>query len=772
MYPANWLSDPSFPKCLVARVKYYDTVENTVYLSSHAYTGVIDGVERACIPRLSDAPNFELAVSYSEKSFSTNINYGSLPIINSDGYFDSWMDYGFDGRSITLFIGPIDGQVDTEFVTIFDGIIDRLTVDNNNILNLTFRDFTKKLDKPIQDINYTASETITFTTDTTKTVSITASLANTPKPIVYGEVFNIEPVLLNAQYLVYQVSTEQINAITAVYDKGIRLTLGSGYRVDLSKGILELINNPSGTITCDVRGISLESNYAVPGTKIYSDSLSNIVREICYRGGISNTKLLKYPYSCKVSVGIYINQRNNALDIIDELMSSVNGFIYFDTTGNLIISSLVVANNSIGSKVTNTTAGLAYGDVVYDTSVNIDGYVLASDTIPETTVSYSLSTLSTKHILVPFNKPYIADSSTIVGDINIRAFNIPNFRTKVSYKKNYTVQTDLAAATLAADREFQSNEYRTSIKEDLALQTKFLSSIERVSQDTLLTSNIQADSLSSGLLARYGRQIYTAEFTMLLTDVVTATLGSSIKLVDNRFGLSKGRLGTISKISINYLEGLAIIAADFYTYPYINQYYEYLLPSIIRQVTGTSTVSGYTVSVPAGAHTAILASQYKYTRRFEFSPNLTSIGEVSIVRLVGLNSSGLPLGARYALTITLLSATQLRIQFTGGGDYTIPYSGIEPLQIIFDFNSKIAAVVHATGTVVGGTTGVSFEFAALQILNTAKVSPVSSKVDFIDVNYGDTIYSSIRWLEISKQEVPSYLTMEDLELENGTYLLV
>lgn len=775
MYPSNWLADPSFKKCLIARVKYYDTVENTVYLSSHQYTGIIDGLERACIPRITDAPNFQLSVSYSDKDLSTNINYGSLPIMNNDGRFDEWMDYGFDGRDITLFIGPVDGQVDTDFVTIFDGIIDRLTIDNNNTINLTFRDFSKRLDKPIQAVNYSSGETITFTTDTTKTVSVATNLANTPKPIVFGEVFNIEPVLLNAQYLVYQVSAEQINAITAVYDRGIRLTLGTGYRVDLTKGIIELINNPSGTITCDVQGVFTQTSFSTPGPVSYSNNLGQIVREICYRAGISATKLQNFPYSCNVSVGIYIKDRTNSLDVIDELMSSVNGFIYFDTTGNLIITSLVVANNSIGSKVGNTTATLAYGDMVYLTDPAIDGYIIASNTVPETTVNYSLSALANVHILVPYNVPYIADSNTIIGDINIRAFNIPNFRTKVGYKKNYTVQTDVASAILAADREFMAAEYRVSTAEDLALQTRFLSSIERISQDSTLISSTQADSLAKGLLARYGRQIYTAEFTMLLTDVVKASLGSVIKLVDDRFGLSKGRLATISQLNINYLEGIATVSADFYTYPYIDQYYEYSLSSVLKQISGVSTLSGYSLSTPAGAVAAINASQYKYVRRFEIAPNLSTIGDSCSARLSTITSVGDPSTLYYRAVFTLLAGNLLQIQIRGSTTVTgtIPYTGIETLQVVYDFNSKNMAVVHPTGTLVGSVNvNTAPSYLCLAINNSAKTSGSPTITTFIDQVYGQGGIPSYRWIEINKQEVPSYLTMNELELENGTYLLV
>lgn len=972
MYPENWLSDPSFEKCLVARLHYYDTAERTLYLSSHKYQGIIDGIERACIPRLAGSPNFQINVTTSEKDLSTSVNYGSLSIINADGLFDEWMDFAFDGRDITIFIGPPDGDVDKDFITIFDGLIDKLTIDNSNSLSITFRDYSKKLDKPIQAVNFADPESITFTTDTTKTVTISSSLKDTPKPLVFGQVYNIEPVLINAASLVYMVSNEKIQAIDAVYDKGIILTPVTGYRVDLDKGILELVNNPSGTITCDVKGVMIQPStiiptpeYAIPddsisfnstttmldlvgnfsmvettigipggaagdiavvrtstvydlennlgspkftlldstdaniyfgfvdknvdadtlvsyfttpsteipslfyavadsagtgiqgyntssgtlntdlnsavgvggtinfdidntGTDImlfayadgdlgtllatapntalnynnltpfflvvylntphtfygnfagtvlsnlptptYSDKLIDIVKDISYRSGIDISKLQQSNNVANISTGIYIKDRENSLDIIDQLMASINGFTYFNTLGELKLSSIVVPNNYNGCKVGHTTSALSQGDIVYQDSID-DAYILLSDNIsPPITVSYSLDTLSENHILVEFNKPYIANSGNIIGEIEVRSLNIPNFRTKVAYKKNYTVSSDLAAATLAATREFMSIEYRNVTKEDLSIQSKFKSSIEREAINSLIISNIQANSLASGLLAKYGRQIYTATFTMLLTDIVNASIGSILLLSDIRFGLLNGKLASIVALDINYLEGIATISADFYTYPYINQYTEYSLEHYAKAITGSYSVTDYTVSVSGSSSVSLNVAQHSLVRRFDYLPNLTTVGHSTEVVLCQTDNTGDPIisGLDTKVIFTLISHEELQIDIIADTSIvsTLSYTSNMYFQIIYDFDTNEIAVVSGISTLSGPIAG---ELPHLSIFLDNSNNTNSSEAYFLDTIYPIT---GRRWLEIAQQEVPSYLTMNQLELENGTYLLV
>lgn len=777
-FPGNWLSDPTFEKCLVAKIKYYDTEEKTFYFSSHEHSSIADGLLRAFIPRLAKSPTFQMSVSTSDSGMSTSVNYGSLPILNSDGKFDNWMDYGFDGRDISLYVGPVLGNVDSDFVKVFEGVVDRVVFEDNSVITLTFRDYAKKLDKPVQDSNYAEGETITFTTDTTKTVTIASSLKGQPKPLVFGEVFNIEPVLVNASYLVYQVSDEPIDAIVAVYDKGILLTPGVGYRVDLSKGILELVNNPSGVITCDVRGVLLEDNYITPSTKSYSNKLVRIIKELCYRSGIPGSKLTSTDYVANVPVGIYLKERVNALNVIDELLNSIDGFMYFDPVGSLVISTLVVPNNAIGSQIGRTTSGLSYGDIVYDQDIDTDAYIIASDTIAEEIIDYSLATLSEKHLLVKSRLPFVVGSSEITGALSVRSLNVPSFRTKVGYKKNYTVQSDLAAATVSATREFMASEFRSVVAEDLTISSKFLSSIERAQLDSLVTTETNASGINKGLLARYGRQIYSMEFTMLLTDIVKAKLGDPVQVTDYRFNMSGSRLGTISSIEVNYLDGIARVSADFYSYPYINQYFTYQLDSLIEDSTGTSSVVDYDVTIPASGYSIVNAAQYSGIRYFLISPEFTSTGDSVEIIWCKRDSAGLPdITTSYSVKL-VKSATpnELTVLTDGVATGTISLSSIpETIQVVYDFDSSRAGLVAFESEDTGANTyyglacpaGDPSEYYCLAFKN---LTPNDLIVSFADTSYYQP--RGTRWLQIAKQEVPDYLTLDGLEFEDGTYLLV
>jgi len=385
-------------------------------------------------------------------------------------------------------------------------------------------------------------------------------------------------------------------------------------------------------------------------------------------------------------------------------------------------------------------------------------------------VNFSINSLSEEHILIPFNKPYIANSGNIIGEIEVRSLNIPNFRTKVAYKKNYTVSSDLAAATLAATREFMSLEYRNITKEDLGIQSKFKSSIEREAVNSLIISDTQAASLSSGLLAKYGRQIYTASFTMLLTDIINASIGSIILLSDIRFGLLNGKLASIVSLDVNYLEGVANVSADFYTYPYINQYTEYNIEHSAKVISGTYSVVDYTVFTDSSSSVALNIGQHSGVRRFDYLPNLTTVGNSTEVLLCQMDNTGSPIIdiATAKAVFTLLVGDEIQIDLIADTTetFTVPYISTMYFQVLYDFDVDQLAVVTTNSTLQGG---LAYRMPHLGVFIDNTNNTNTSETYFLDSIFPLT---GERWLQIAKQEVPSYLTMENLELENGTYLLV
>ena len=280
------------------------------------------------------------------------------------------------------------------------------------------------MDFPLDSTNYTVGEVINYTiASVPKTVTVTDNLKDKPKPVCYGTVYNIEPILLSSATKTYQVDYAGIEAVLDVYDRGVKLTPGIGYNVDLATGIIELVANNSGTVTCDIKGRKLSGTF--------SDYASDIIKDIVAAKGISTTSIL--PNTSRV--GIYIPERENTLDILDRIVSSYDGFFGFDYSGNFFIGNMTIPNTSVPSSLAQGVAS-KYGDLVYD---NTGTYVLASDVIGTPDYS-SIGTLAESCLLSKlYTDIEIIDESDIIGDITLANVNSVVYSSKVRYLKNYTV---------------------------------------------------------------------------------------------------------------------------------------------------------------------------------------------------------------------------------------------------------------------------------------------------------------------------------------------
>lgn len=579
--PTNWLENSDYPKCIVAIFDYYTDSVNTMYLSTHKKIATYNGIEMCFNPRLYGDISFNIGLADSDKGVRTTVSLGQLKVINSDGALDNWLDLGVDGRPLQLFILPSESNnIDTDGVLLFKGVIDKLEISDNNTLALTFKDPLLLLDVPIQPTLYVDGELVNYTINgTLKTIALAADLKNKPKPIVYGQVFNIEPILLSATSKVYQVDPTPIQAITEVYDRGVALGLGIGYNVDLSKGIIELVNNTSGTITCDVLGRRITLG-------AYSDSVSEIFKNILVNKSVYPI-YINLDNSIKVATGIYITERENTLDVLDQLASSFDGFYGFDALGIFRVSCLTIPNTTEPLHII-CEKGSKYGDVITD---GTDNYILASDSVGTPDYS-SISTIADTTLITQFNAPYILGESDILGDITISSTNNINYRVKIQHTKNYTVQTDIASSVSAARKEFISNEYRQVILDNSGILTKHIRATEKEPYDTLLVSTTAAAILANRFVAKNSRYVFEVKFKAVASKLLNATIGSVIKLFDYRYGLDNGVLCTIRQIDINYLYGTADIVAIFSRVP--NQ-----AGTFNFGLTDTAVSPSTTITIPA-----------------------------------------------------------------------------------------------------------------------------------------------------------------------------
>jgi hypothetical protein len=113
-------------------------------------------------------------------------------------------------------------------------------------------------------------------------------------------------------------------------------------------------------------------------------------------GGVSLDKIATNRVVGSVPIGYYLKERRNILDILDDLIKSIDGYYGFDIEGNFFYGTLAVASHDIPQKLTGNSAS-RYGDVVYEattspytSATDIKKYVLASDQIATNTTKPTL----------------------------------------------------------------------------------------------------------------------------------------------------------------------------------------------------------------------------------------------------------------------------------------------------------------------------------------------------------------------------------------------
>lgn len=169
-------------------------------------------------PRLKQAGLFTEGLFSGGILPSSRSSFGITQIINNDGALDYLVDYAFDGREVRLDF--FDG---TTRKNAFIGSVQRAQYSRNM--------FELRLRSPSEPFSV-RREFETYAGDNTPPDGLEGNedgIKGTPKPRLYGEVRNFNPVLVNEQKLIYQVSDLSDCIIEDVYDEGFTITKGSDY---------------------------------------------------------------------------------------------------------------------------------------------------------------------------------------------------------------------------------------------------------------------------------------------------------------------------------------------------------------------------------------------------------------------------------------------------------------------------------------------------------------------------------------------------------------
>lgn len=465
----QWLKRDYKTRCVLVEATAYSAgAPLTRYFSNKAFISLPSDIP-ANTPYddvLVSIPTF--SASLSELFTGRSIpSWGDLVIKNENGLRDAWLNDAWDGWALNLFLGDVSWPR-SDFRQILAGTSADIYSPERGQLALKIRDKSWALNKQVQS---------------TLVGGATAN-KNRPKPLSFGQCFNVEPVLDDAATHRYLVHDGQIEDVTDVRDSGISVA----YVKDLANGRFTLNAAPTGRITADVKG-------AKPGG-VYLTKCADLVNHIVTTRSsltavdIDAPNFTAFNATCPQTLGRYVVDRENAIDVIDDLVTSVGGFWTFSRPGLLQLGRLEVP------------AGAPAIELLVD-DVKIKQLSVASRQLPIATL-------------------------------------------RLGYQRNYTVQADgLAGAVTEANRALYGAPYQVSTAADPTLFTAHKLALEPDVRDTCLVAQADADTESARLQTLYGvvRTQYRAGAFMAPYKVA---LGQVVKLTHPRFGFSGGLLAIVA----------------------------------------------------------------------------------------------------------------------------------------------------------------------------------------------------------------------------------
>ena len=452
-------------------------VDTTVprYLSTVAYTTLPTDspANRVYSPVVSGGVAFTETLPLDG---SATLSVGDIELNNDDGLLDSWLDDVWVNKPIRIYIGDVS-WVRADFRLIFTGIVANINSRAANRLNISLRDKLQRLNTPV-------SETLLGGTTSNKDRLI---------PLCFGEVHNVEPLLVDPATLKYKVHGSAIERLIEVRDNGAPVSVNES----LIDGTFTLVAQQAGTITCSVQGDK-------PTT--YSNRIADTITRLVTGYGkvsdrlttadIDTAQFAAFNTAHPQPVGVYLNDRSNVIEVCQQLASSV------------------------GAQISMSREGLLR---------------LLKITLPAT---------GTPLVVTPSD--YVAKSLEIKERVDVKA------AIKVGYCKNYTTQTGLNTGLPASHKDLFMQEYLSVTAKNQSVADTYKLNTEPVQTDTLLLTEADATAEANRLLTLW-QQPRTVYKFVGYSHLLTVPLGQALTLVSPRFGLSEGKTGVVVGIQSDWV---------------------------------------------------------------------------------------------------------------------------------------------------------------------------------------------------------------------------
>lgn len=453
-------------------------------------------------PRIKDPGNFERTL-FAQGTTRGASQAGGGDVIVASGdpgngvTLDALLDYGFDGRSITIKVLSGPDQALSAATTLFRGTIEQLAYsDPINKLSFILHDRLDDLDKPLVTAKYLGT-----TTSSGPTAEGNVDLKDQLKPRIYGVLPNAPGTEANAFDLIYQFSDSPVVSL-AVCDGSFPLINAGDFATVAA--LQAWVQVPGKYATCLALGMARLGSKAfkavtadvVEGTTAGQRSAAQVVRRILLDFGIAAGDLPLATFTAldalnSAQVGIQINGDESALAAVSRVLDSIGGWISPDALGVFQVGRL---DYPVGPAVET------YGDT---------------------------ELLSELELL-----PLLDDNK-----------GLRSWRTTIKWGRVGLVQgnTDIFEAVSTARRTLVATEWREIKNENAAIKVIHPAAAE-IEIETCLAYEADAIAEASRRQTFYGSKLQRFKFKIHASVAGPAQLGATIMLQIDRLGLASGKL--------------------------------------------------------------------------------------------------------------------------------------------------------------------------------------------------------------------------------------
>jgi hypothetical protein len=486
-----WLNDPTAIRVvLVEAVANVNGVDKTFYLStlpfvsqasdtpaSQPYQAVLIGDDLQTTEQLSLDGN-------------ATMNVGDVGIANDDGAFDAWLTYVWTNRPIQMLLGDVR-WARSDFVPVFTGVTADIGSKSRQALGLKIRDKLERLNAAI----------------TEHLLGGTGPNQGSTVPLVFGEVVNMTPLLIDSTTLQYQVHDGQINGLIEVRDNGVPIANDSigwaAVTLDLVHGTFRLTSPPAGTITVSLQG-DKNTAYTTP----YASTCASIVYRI----------VTGYGYTGNRFTSAEVDMTN--FNAFDAAHPQVIGVTVSGSTNT--ISVIQQVTGALQAQLTTSRAGLLQLQQIDFSSL---------------TPTFSITAAHMEeHTLFPSARELVQGAVLL------------------TFCQNLTQQAGLQTSLPAEALALMGMPYQSVLAQDAATKTSYRLTMEPTREDTYLVSRTDATNEALRRLAIRKAPRTTYQFDGFAT-LFQLQLGQAVTLTHPRFNLAAGITGLVVSMTTKWAAG-------------------------------------------------------------------------------------------------------------------------------------------------------------------------------------------------------------------------